>query len=273
VTRRILSGHSSIARAGARTAAVFIALLPGPVAYATGREAEATALRTSQAAIGRRATDHAFVDQDGRPLELAALLGRPLVVSFVFTNCYEVCSGLTLHLRDVVRTARETLGAGSFSVLTLGFDPAHDTPERMRAYGRDRGITDPRWHFVSGDAVEVRRFTDELGFTWAPSPRGFDHVAQVTILDAAGVVAQQVYGEAFDPPELVEPLKRAILRQSVERTPVRGLIDRIRLYCSVYDPATREYRFDYTMLAAGIPALLVFGIVALGLAYAARRKR
>ncbi|HEX6570533.1 MAG TPA: hypothetical protein VF055_00830, partial [Steroidobacteraceae bacterium] len=94
-----------------------------------------------------------------------------------------------------------------------------------------------------------------------------------TILDAEGVVVRQVYGEAFQPPELVEPLKQVILRRPVTRSSLEGLIERIRLYCTTYDPASRRYRFDYSMFAAGIPALFVLGMLALGVAYAARRKR
>lgn len=239
-------------------------------ARTTGNEADSAALRTSQAAIGRRTADHELFDQHGRRLQLAELRGRPLVVSFVFTNCSAVCSGLTLHLRDTVRIARQALGDRSFSVLTVGFDSAHDNPQRMQAYGRDRGIDDPGWRFASGDPVTLRRFTDELGFTWAASPRGFDHITQVTILDAQGIVAQQVYGESFEPPELIEPLKQVLLRRNVERASVQGLIERVRLYCSVYDPASRRYRFDYSMIAAALPALLILGMVVLAIAVAGR---
>jgi protein SCO1/2 len=191
----------------------------------------------------------------------------------VFTNCYVVCSGATLNLRDVVRIARETLGDRSFGVLTVGFDSAHDTPSRMLAYGRDRGIVDPQWQFASADAATIRRFTDEIGFTWAASPRGFDHVTQVTVLDADGTVVQQVYGEAFSPPELVEPLKQVLLGRSFERGSLRGLIERVRLYCSVYDPASRRYRFDLSMFAAALPPLLVLGMVGGAIVLVGRRRK
>lgn len=268
----IRSRHRPL-RAAALAIALSVLATGIVAAQSTDNEAEAAAIRASQAAIGTRTSDLTLVDAAGRPLRLGDLRGRPVVVSFVFTNCYVVCSGLTLHLRDVVRIARETLGARSFEVLTVGFDSEHDTPERMRAYARDRGISDANWHFVGGDPVTVRRLTDELGFTWAPSPRGFDHVTQVTLLDGDGAVAGQVYGEAFQPPELVEPLKRLVLRQSVERSSVQGLIERVRLYCTVYDPSARRYRFDYSMLAAGLPPLFALAAVALGFAYLARRRR
>lgn len=255
-------------------AVLSLATVAHPVrAQSTDNAAEAAAIRASQAAIGRRTSELSLLDASGQPWRLADLRGRPVVVSFIFTNCYDVCSGLTLHLREVVRVARDALGERSFDVVTVGFDSQHDVPARMRAYARDRGIADARWHFVSGDPVTVRRLTDELGFTWAPSPRGFDHVTQVTLLDHAGVVAAQIYGEAFQPPELVEPLKRLVLRQTVERSTVRGLIDRVRLYCTVYDPSAGRYRFDYSMLAAALPPLFALAAMALGFAYLTRRRR
>jgi protein SCO1/2 len=249
-------------------------LLAASVGHATqpaGNEADAAALRASQAAVGRETGDHQFIDQHGKPLRLADLRGRPLVLSLVFTNCLSVCSGQTLHLREVTRIAREALGARSFAVLTVGFDSAHDSPDRMLAYGLDRGIDDPDWHFASADAATVRRLTDEVGFTWLPSSRGFDHITQVTILDANGTVVQQVYGQAFSPPDLIEPLKDLLLGRPVERTSLQGLIERVRLYCSVYDPVAGRYRADFSMFAAAIPALLVFGMVAVAIILAGRR--
>jgi len=243
----------------------------GHATQSTGNEVDSAALRASQAAVGRTAGNHLLIDQHGKPLRLGDLRGRPLVLSLIFTNCYSVCSGQTLHLREVVRIARQALGAHSFAVLTVGFDSAHDSPDRMLAYGLDRGIDDPDWHFASADAATVRRLSDEVGFTWLPSSRGFDHITQVTILDANGTVAQQVYGQAFSPPELIEPLKALLLGRPVERTSLTGLIERVRLYCSVYDPVAGRYRTDYSMFAAAIPALLVFGMVAVAIILAGRR--
>jgi protein SCO1/2 len=259
----------------ARVIAGLVALLAthGGATLAAGNDADAAALRTSQAAIGQVTGDRAFTGQDGRPLRLAELRGRPVVLSLVYTNCYSICSGATLHLREVVRMAREALGARSFAVLTVGFDTAHDTPERMRSYGRDRGIVDPDWHFASADAATVRGLADDVGFTWVATPGGFDHVAQVTVLDADGKVAQQVYGPEFAPPELVEPLRRLLLGRSIERPSVQSLIERVKLYCSVYDPASGRYRFDYSVFAAAIPALMVLGMLAAAIVIAGRRNR
>jgi protein SCO1/2 len=230
-------------------------------------------LRASQGAVGRLLTDRELIDQHGRPLHLADLRGRPVVVSFVFTNCTYVCSGLTLHLREVVKIARDVLGTDSFSVLTIGFDSARDTPARLSEFASQRRISDPRWRFASGDAATIRRLTDEIGFSWSETAAGFDHVTQVTLLDADGRVSAQVYGQDFAPPALVEPLKDLVLRRSLEQSPVRGLIDNVRLFCTVYDPAAGRYRFDFSMIAASLPVLLVLGMLAAAIFVASRKPR
>jgi cytochrome oxidase Cu insertion factor (SCO1/SenC/PrrC family) len=199
VNRPAAPPRAARTRCAAIAGSIGLALGLAPIdrgAMAAVNDADAVALRASQAAIGRSTGEHEFVDQHGRRLRLADLRGRPLALNLVYTSCYDVCSSLTLHLRDAVRIGRQTLGPQSFSVLTVGFDTAHDSPERMRIFARDRGVGDPDWHVVSADAATVRRLADEVGFTWVASPRGFDHVAQVSILDADGRVVHQVYGRA-----------------------------------------------------------------------------
>jgi protein SCO1 len=237
------------------------------------RATDAAGLRSSQAAIGRQLGDLELTDQYGRPFSLADLRGHPLVLSLVYTNCYDVCPGLTLHLRDVVETARQALGAGRFSVLTVGFDAEHDTPARMLAYGRDRGIDSADWRFASADAATIGRLADAVGFTWTASPGGFRHIAQVTVVDADGTVVQQVYGQDFPPPQLVEPLKSLVLARGLDRSTVRGLLDTVRLFCSAYDPVSRRYGFDYSMIVGALPVFLMLGMVAAVIVLAGRRNR
>ena len=251
-----------------------VLLVAGPAVADELRGAdEAAMLRTSQAAIGRVLGDHAFTDQDGRPLRIADLRGRPVVLNLIYTNCYYVCSGLTVHLRDVVGIAREALGRDGFSVLTVGFDAKHDTPARMRSYGVERAIDDARWHFASTDTATVRRLAEDVGFTWAMSPLGFDHVTQVTVIDGEGRVVEQVYGQDFAPPALIEPLKQLVWGRSAERRGAQGILDRVKLLCTVYDPASRRYRFDYSMFVTGLPGILALLMIAIAMLVYSRKPR
>jgi protein SCO1/2 len=223
------------------------------------------ALRLSQAAIGRTIGDYQFTDQDNRPLDLARLRGRPLVISFIYTSCAFVCPTLTVSLAQAVELAREVLGPDSFTVVSLGFDTRVDTPEQMRHYATERGISEPGWYFASADDATVARFAQEVGFSYVPLAGGFDHLAQVTIVDADGRVYRQVYGPDFTAPMIVDPLKKLALGISTPERPLADFLNRVRLVCTSYDPKSGRYRFDYSLIleiGIGLSCAIGFAVFA-----------
>jgi len=254
-------------------AALALLLPPATLAAESARPDADQILRTSQAAIGQTLGHYTFTTAQDEPLTLEQLRGRPMVVSLVYTSCYYVCSGLTLRLREAVRIARAALGPQSFNVVTVGFDTPNDTPQRMRQFARERGVDQPGWYFVSADAGTMARLVHDVGFTYFPSPKGFDHVTQTTIVDRAGRVVLQIYGDDFAPPLLVDPLKRLVWGRGVERNALEGLLNRVRLVCTIYDPSSGRYRFDYSLIVELIAGGLAFGIAAVAIAGAMRNVR
>ena len=226
---------------------------------------EASALRYSQAAVGRAVGDHRFRDTRSRPVSLSDFRGRPLIVNLVYTSCHHTCPVIVQTLARSVDVARSALGAESFAVVTVGFDARADTPSRMHAFGRSQGIDLANWRFLSADAATIDALSRDLGFVFYPSPRGFDHLAQTTILDENGLVYRQVYGATFEPPAIVEPLKALIFGRGGNLTSVDGLLNRIKLFCTIYDPSRERYRFDYSIFVGGtigLASLLLLSIVA-----------
>jgi protein SCO1/2 len=231
---------------------------PGPGASPAPLD-QARALRLSQGAIGNTLRLHTVRDADGTALRLADLRGKPLLVSFVYTGCFQVCPTTTRSLKRAVEAAMRALGPGAFNVLSVGFNQPFDTPQAMRAFAQQQGVHLPNWYFASPDPATLAALAEDLGFVYAPVAGGFDHVTQVTIVDADGVVTAQVYGERFALPELVEPLKALLTGARPERATFAGLADRVRLLCTYYDPVSGEYRFKYAILleiAGGITGAL-----------------
>ncbi|MGF1640969.1 MAG: SCO family protein [Rhodospirillales bacterium] len=227
---------------------------------------EVGALRYSRDALGRELGDHAFVDHLDRPVTLADFRGNPLVISLVYTRCADVCPIVSAAIVDAVDVAREALGDDSFNIVTIGFDSKYDTPSRMRTFARVNGLDRARWHFLSADGDTIDRLAEDLGFAFFPSATGFDHIAQTTVIDQEGRVYRHVYGESFSVPLLVEPLKQLVFGRRVVLTDWSGLVDRVRLVCTVYDPASGRYRFDYSLLAMMAGGLLSLGTIGFVLA-------
>jgi protein SCO1/2 len=205
-------------------------------------------LARSQRAIGTTVGEHGLRAGDGTPFRLSQLRGRPALVSFVYTSCSQVCPTTTRFLARAVAEADRTLGPGRFSVATIGFNYPYDTPEAMRAFAKAQGIDRRDWHFLSPEEGTVEAITRELGFSYAASAGGFDHLTQVTVLDASGKVVAQVYGEDFEVPMLVGPLKALLTDAPMPQVTLENVVERVRLLCTVYDPRTGRYRLDYRIV-------------------------
>jgi len=238
-------------------------------AVAAGASSEARAMRTqegfdrtqalavSQAALGRSLGDHVLQASDGSPVTLDTFSGKPLVVSMIFTSCAHICPATTQNLRKAVAEARRNFGNDSFNVATIGFDAPRDTPEAMREFARRQGLRDAGWHFLSADQSTIDAIARELGFLYFPSGGGFDHLIQSTIVDGKGVVYRQVYGIDFALTHLLEPLKELVYSLEPEQSLYQSLTNRIRLFCTVYDPASDSYRFSYAIFVGLVIGLML----------------
>lgn len=238
-----------------------------PVRAATGELAAPAfdagrALDASQAVIGRAIGDHLFSAADGRAVSIAGFRGKPLVISPIYTSCFHVCPQTTTYLARVTDMATAVLGEDAFAVLTVGFDTANDTPRRMQEFARARGIDSPQWTFASGDEATVANLMADIGFTYAPSVGGFDHMVQATIVDAEGRVYRQVYGQEFDAPMLVDGLKRLVLGQRAAESTLPSLVESVRLICTVFDPKSGRYRFDYSIVLSFAIGVICLGAIA-----------
>jgi protein SCO1/2 len=220
------------------------------------------ALKFSQAAIDRTIDSYKFINQDKQPVDITQFRGKPLIVSLIYTSCHHICPTLTNHLAEVVKIAREALGEESFSVMTVGFDTAVDSPERMRLYARERNINLSGWDFLSTDKDTIEAFSNDVGFIFFKSAKGFDHLSQISLLDAEGKVYRQVYGVNYEPPILVEPLKELIFGNRTEASMVVGWINNIRLFCTIYDPHSGRYEFDYSIFIGLILGIIILGAIA-----------
>jgi len=209
---------------------------------------EKKALAISQAAIGRQIGDYSFRDTNGGRVKLSDFRGKPLVISLIYSSCSDVCPVITTTLESVDQTARDTLGDDSFNIVTIGFDISTDNPVRMKSFARKYGVrVSDHWRFLSGDLLSITALSEDLGFQFFESPKGFDHLTQTTILDKDGVVYRQIYGETFETPHFVEPLKNLTYGTDSPFSSFGDLFNKVRLFCTIYDPTADRYRFEYAI--------------------------
>ena len=106
-------------------------MMPGASAKEFAEFSRDEALAYSQAAIGAELAGVELTRSDGSTVAISDYRGKPLVISMIYSSCHHVCPSTTQNLRQVVDKARSALGDESFRVLSVGFDTANDSPERM----------------------------------------------------------------------------------------------------------------------------------------------
>lgn len=208
-----------------------------------------SALRTSQSVVGTVPGDYTFLDREGRPVRLSQYRGKPLLVSFIYTGCFQVCPLTTRSLQSAVEAGRDFFGTEQFNIISIGFNQPADSPQSLKAFARQYRIDVPNWEFLSPHASIVKQLSSEFGFSYLANPAGFDHILQATLLDAEGRIYRQIYGDDLTADSIGAPIRQLLTNAPVERAlGLDDLIDRVRILCTEYDPKTGKYEVKYGLL-------------------------
>lgn len=98
------------------------------------------------------APDFVLTDQFGDPFSLADARGRAVALSFLFTNCPDVCPVVTTQLKRL----HDDLGedADSVAFVTVSVDPERDDPQAAMRYLERWGVAD-EWRYLTGDRAAL----------------------------------------------------------------------------------------------------------------------
>ncbi len=240
-------------------ACLVFAAAPAPAAKPNAEEA----LNASQGKLGASLPDLRFTTSSGESLTMSDLRGKPVILSLIYTGCTTACPAIIENLYPAVQLAQQTLGRDRFTTLTVGFDSKYDTPDRMRSFARTRGVELPNWKFLSGNRRTINALSKAIGFEIIPSAGGFDHMAQITIADAEGKIYRHIYGGAFSSQAIVEPLMDIVYGRNSPVTSLERLVERVKLFCTVYNPNSGRYYFNYSIFIS-----IVIGLTCLMLVFA-----
>lgn len=220
---------------------------------------ERQALRLGEAALGRQVPDVEVVDRNGQRRRLSSWQGKPLLVSFIYTGCFQVCPTQTRALYEAVKGLDRMLGERQFNVVSIGFNQPFDSPDAMRAFAAQNRIGWRNWEFLSATPQAIEQLTRGFGFSYLATPAGFDHVLGVSVVDAQGRIHAQVYGDRLRADQLGKPLRQLLLATPVTEAPsIESLVERVRILCTIYDPDTGVYRYDYKLILELIGGALFF---------------
>ena len=197
---------------------------------------------------------------------------------FVVPSTPRVTCAITCYAEGkAVQNTVSVLGADRFNVISIGFNQPFDSPQALKDFSVQYGISLPNWEFLSPSPAILDDLTANFGFSYVATPAGFDHLNQITMVDAEGKIFRQVYGEKFNASDLAEPLKAMIAGAAIppEKDTLKEIMERVRILCSVYDPVTGRYRTNYSVyfMIAGFLTFTGFTIYLCFHVWTNRRRR
>jgi protein SCO1/2 len=166
-------------------------------------------------APGDPVPDFKLRNQDGRPIHLAQFRGRALVLTFIYTRCPspEFCPRVTRTFAAIEKqlAASPALYAKTH-LLSVSFDPAYDTPERLRSYGATYIGSNARnafahWEFAVPQKpvlAEMARFFD-LGMS-QNTDSTITHTLSTTLIGPDGKVVRFYPGNEWTADQILADL-------------------------------------------------------------------
>jgi protein SCO1/2 len=160
-----------------------------------------------------------WTDANGAVFRLGDLRGSPVLVLFFYGTCEHACPILVHDLQRLDDALTPTQRA-AVRYLLVTFDPERDTPERLAAYARDKGLADGRWHLIHGRPEQVRALSLVLGIRYRPTgDGGFSHTSRITLLDPEGVATAYIDGLERPQETLLTPLTAMLNTPESAATP------------------------------------------------------
>jgi protein SCO1/2 len=166
---------------------------------------------------GDAAPTTVLVDQAGKAFSLADFKGKAVGVTFIFTRCPlpDFCPRMNLHFSEVERRlAAEPKLYGATQLLSVSFDPEHDTPAVLKAF-RDPflkgvpGVAPGHWLFATGTLERIKEFAGFFGLTYLKTGDQFVHSLATAVISPDGKLLSLRRGNDWEPKDLVDDLKRA----------------------------------------------------------------
>ena len=128
--------------------------------------------------------DFSLTDQAGQKVSMADQRGKLVLLTFLYTNCPDVCPLITQNLNQALQmlgTERDDV-----RVLAVSVDPEGDTPKSVDEYAKAHHLL-PEFHYLIGSR-------DELTKVWkaydvaavASDPELVDHTAYTMLVDQSG---------------------------------------------------------------------------------------
>jgi protein SCO1 len=163
---------------------------------------------------GEPVPDTKLVDENNAPRPLTSLKGHRVALTFMYTTCPQpdFCPLMDRNFASVQNAIKKTPALADVRLVSISFDPAHDTPTVLEAHANALQADPAVWHFVTTSTDDIKEFAAKFGVIAEPSeesPAILTHNLSTAVIDADGRLVKIRPGNMWTPADLIADLKAA----------------------------------------------------------------
>ena len=147
--------------------------------------------------IGEPVPDFTMTDQDGQAVKLSDLRGNVVALTFIYTRCPlpDFCPLMDKKFSELAqRIAAFPERARQIRLISLSFDPEHDTPDVLKKHAQIRGAMPPLWTYAVASHAELAKIGVALGLFYQPGDTEIAHNLCTAVIDTHGNLARLEIG-------------------------------------------------------------------------------
>jgi len=180
----------------------------------TGRASQPAAASASSfhmPAPGEEVPDFAFTNQDGRKISLRQYRGKTLFVTFIYTRCPfpEFCPRMSNNFAEIYKQLGSDPSLAGAHLLSISFDPEHDTPKVLRDYGFSVAHTHDAalfgsWDFAVPKAADLAKIADFFALTVKSEGGQITHNLSTAVISPDGKIVKWYHGGDWQVSDLIK---------------------------------------------------------------------
>ena len=178
--------------------------------------------RPAEIRAGAPVPDFSLTDQDRRAVALSQFAGKIVVLTFVYTRCPlpDFCFRVSNNFGQLQQRFAGRMGR-DLVLLSITFDPDHDTPEILAKYGAIWHADGKGWRLLTGSKPEIEKICHEFDMNFWPDEGVMTHSLHTIVIDRQGNLSANLEGNDFTAGQLGDYVE-ALLDHSAAKPSAHG---------------------------------------------------
>jgi cytochrome oxidase Cu insertion factor (SCO1/SenC/PrrC family) len=147
-----------------------------------------------------------FFDQTGGAFTFNQFRGQTLLLAFIYTRCQDprMCPLISSNFHQL----QNKLAGLPIHLIEITLDPAYDTPDVLKRYGRQFGEDASFWTLGTGPVRQVQDFAARFGIAVFSDPtQGLVHTERTAVVDRNGKIVDLIDEAAWAPDDVAAELR------------------------------------------------------------------